>query len=376
MTGSDRPPRIALAIQRLVPAGGLEQHALRLAEALATRGAEVALVTTQTPATAPAFAALRPVAARGRTNHGRLEAFAVDASREAAAWRSDLAVAFHAIPGFDALFLADPSRARPRGLRGWLPRYRAFARLERAALGPEGARLALTLSSVQRDAFARNHPASPARIELLPPTVDRRRAGSAARPAGSASAARRALGMAEAGPVWLWIGLQPRTKGLDRTLAALAQSPEARLLVAGLSPEGKAGADARRLAARLGVEARVAWLGFTGEAALADAFAAADMLVHPSRADVTGTVILEAMASGLPVITTAACGYAEHVRAADAGAVLPEPFEAKALARAIEGATPAALARWSANAGAYVGQEALFSGLERAADLLLSVRAR
>jgi hypothetical protein len=37
MTGSDPPRRVALAILRLAPAGGLEQHALRLAAILAGR---------------------------------------------------------------------------------------------------------------------------------------------------------------------------------------------------------------------------------------------------------------------------------------------------------------------------------------------------
>ena len=98
--------------------------------------------------------------------------------------------------------------------------------------------------------------------------------------------------------------------------------------------------------------------------------AAADLLVHPSRADVTGTVILEALANGLPVVTTAVCGYGEHVLKADAGVVLPEPFEAAALDAAVAPA-PETLGRWSSNALAYAARDELYSGLERAADLIL-----
>ncbi|HEY1751547.1 MAG TPA: hypothetical protein VGG29_09800, partial [Caulobacteraceae bacterium] len=100
MTGSSSPsapsPRLALVIFRLAPAGGLEQHALRLADILVRRGAKVTLVTTRPPASAPAGTDVEVLAARGRSNHGRLAAFAEDAAR-AVAGRFERTVAFHAI---------------------------------------------------------------------------------------------------------------------------------------------------------------------------------------------------------------------------------------------------------------------------------------
>jgi UDP-glucose:(heptosyl)LPS alpha-1,3-glucosyltransferase len=365
-------PRIALVIFRLEPAGGLEQHCLRLARILAERGAAVTLVTTRAPAATLDGVGLQLIAARGRSNHGRLAAFAADAAR-AIAGRFNRSVAFHAIPGFDMIFCADPSRGAPPGLRALLPRYRTYAELERAALAPGCAARMLTLSSAQRAAFLASHAVPPERLALLPPTVDARRA----RPAPDATAraaARAALELAGDAPVWLWIGLQPKTKGLDRALAALAAIPAARLVVSGLDPKGAAGAAMVRLAARLGVANRVRWLGFASEAQLGQAMAASDLLAHPSRADVTGTVILEAMANGLPVVTTAVCGYGEHVVKAGAGMVLAEPFRAAALAEALGAATPDTLARWSAAASAYASDPALYSGLDVAADLILASR--
>lgn len=373
MTASDeRPsaPRIALVIFRLAPAGGLEQHALRLARIIADRGAAVTLVTTRAPAaTPPEGVKLELIAARGRSNHGRLAAFAADAAGDVAG-RFDRAVVFHAVPGFEVIFCADPSRAAPQGLRALLPRYRTYAELERAALAPGGAMRVLTLSGAQRGGFLANHHAAPERLALLPPTVDRLRA--APPPTAEAkTAARATLGLAPDAPVWLWIGLQAKTKGLDRALAALAAIPAAQLVVSGLDPKTEAGAAMARLATGLGVAARVLWLGFASEAELGGAMAAADLLVHPSRADVTGTVILEAMANGLPVVTTAVCGYGEHVANAGAGVVLPEPFRAEALVEALASATPEALASWSAAAAGYAADPALYSGLDVAADLIL-----
>jgi UDP-glucose:(heptosyl)LPS alpha-1,3-glucosyltransferase len=368
MTASSAPRRIALAIFRLTPAGGLEQHALRLADILVRRGGEVTMVTTRPPAAPPPGVAIDVITARGRSNHGRLAAFAEDASR-AVAGRFDRTIAFHAIPGFDAIFCADPSRAQLAGVRRWLPRYRAYAQLERGALAA-GTGPVLMLSSVQLEAFAGAHPAARSRLRLLPPTVDRLRADPAAATPEAKTAARRHLQLGD-DPVWLWMGLQPKTKGLDRVLAALSHALNARLLVCGLDPASRGGVAARRLATRLGVGDRVQWLGFVDDSGLTLAMAAADLLAHPSRADVTGTVILEALASGLPVVTTALCGYGEHVVAADAGVVLSEPFQAADLDRAVR-QTPQTLARWSINALAYAGRDELYSGLERAADLILA----
>jgi UDP-glucose:(heptosyl)LPS alpha-1,3-glucosyltransferase len=360
-------PRIALAIFRLAPAGGLEQHCLRLAGILAARGCAVTLITTRAPLAAT-DAAVELVPARGRTNHDRLAAFAADAARAASGF--DVTVAFHAIPGFDVIFCADPSRASPAPLKRWLPRYAAYARLEREAFAPGQLVRALLLSSAQLEGFAGTTGAPRDRLTLLPPTVDRLRADPPTLEARIAARAQLRLG---AEPVWLWMGLQPKTKGLDRALAGLAATRDARLLVCGLDPASRGGGEMRRLAERLGVAARVSWLGFTDDAGLARAMAAADLLVHPSRADVTGTVILEAMANGLPVITTAVCGYGDHVIAADAGIVLPEPFRGADFAAAVR-AAPGQAKAWSANALAYTQRDDLFSGLARAADLILAAR--
>src|SRR5580698_2353977 len=161
--------RIAFAIERLVPAGGLEQHALRLADLLAQRGHEVTLITTRAPATPPLNVAVREIPGRGASNHGRMAAFAEDAA--AAAREFDRSLVFHPVPGFDVVFCANPSRAQPSPLRALLPRYRAYAELERQAFAPSSHATVLCLSSVQRDAIARNNATPAERLVLLPPTV-------------------------------------------------------------------------------------------------------------------------------------------------------------------------------------------------------------
>jgi hypothetical protein len=39
----------------------------------------------------------------------------------------------------------------------------------------------------------------------------------------------------------------------------------------------------------------------------------ADLLIHPAYNENTGTVLLEALVAGLPVLTTAVCGYAHYI---------------------------------------------------------------
>jgi UDP-glucose:(heptosyl)LPS alpha-1,3-glucosyltransferase len=361
MTASER---IGLAIQRLRPAGGLEQHAVRLAAELSRRGARVTILTTERPEVAPTAVEIEVMPARGLTNHGRLAAFAQDATR-AMSGRFARTVAFHAIPGFDFVFFAAPSRARPGGLWGLLPRYRTYAALERSMFRPPGASRVLCLATPQLESLVRNG-APREQLVVLPPTLDRLRLAGLT---SDRDEARRRFG-AGRGPHWLWMGLHPRTKGLDRAIAALAQCPDAWLMVTGLGPATTQ--VARRHARRLGVDGRIGWLGFLGDADVPQAILAADVLVHPARADVTGTVILEAMANGLPVITSAVCGYSEHVEKAGAGVVLGEPFRLEALVEALTAATAEARRQWSAGAAAYACDEQLYTGIERAAALIMA----
>ncbi|MCF3802709.1 glycosyltransferase, partial [Salmonella enterica subsp. enterica serovar Weltevreden] len=59
--------------------------------------------------------------------------------------------------------------------------------------------------------------------------------------------------------------------------------------------------------------------------------AAADLLLHPSYQEASGIVLLEAITSGLPVLTTSVCGYAHYFVDANCGEAMPEPFRQDAL---------------------------------------------
>src|SRR5690606_20515076 len=102
----------------------------------------------------------------------------------------------------------------------------------------------------------------------------------------------------------------------------------------------------------------------------------ADLLIHPAYNENTGTVLLAALVAGLPVLTTAVCGYAHYISDADAGAVVPSPFEQATLDRLLAQmlADGAARRRWSANGLAFADSADLYSLPERAADVILKGR--
>jgi glycosyltransferase involved in cell wall biosynthesis len=102
----------------------------------------------------------------------------------------------------------------------------------------------------------------------------------------------------------LYAGRITREKGAellaDAFLAARARDPRLRLVLAGGGPEQE------RVRERVGEHAT--FLGWLHGAELARVYASADVLLFPSATDTFGQVILEAQASGLPVIAVAAGG--------------------------------------------------------------------
>jgi len=119
---------------------------------------------------------------------------------------------------------------------------------------------------------------------------------------------RESVGLSAEAPLYLFVGSGFERKGLPATLRALAQLPEGNLLVIG---RDRHAARYQRLANDLGLGARVQFLG-----ALPDVkpyYGAADGLVLPTLYDPFPNVVLEAMACGLPVVTSTTSGAAELI---------------------------------------------------------------
>jgi glycosyltransferase involved in cell wall biosynthesis len=118
-------------------------------------------------------------------------------------------------------------------------------------------------------------------------------------------------------------------KGLDILLAALAELPDC---VAWFAGDGPLEGELRGMAADLGIADRVRFLGWrTDRGAL---LAAADICLLPSRWEAFGTVILEAWATGTPLVAAASQGPAATIEDGVNGLLVPVD-DAAALAAAV-----------------------------------------
>jgi len=146
---------------------------------------------------------------------------------------------------------------------------------------------------------------------------------------------RTELGIGNDALVLLFAGNNYRLKGLGtvvRTLALLKgdfPQQEFHLLVAGRGHERPY----RRLSRVLGVSDNVSFLGnVTG---MEHYYAASDIYVHPSFYDSCSLTVLEALASGLPVVTSRFNGASDAIVSEEGGRVVVDPADASEVASAI-----------------------------------------
>lgn len=139
--------------------------------------------------------------------------------------------------------------------------------------------------------------------------------------------ARRRLGIARDAQVLISIGALVERKGFHRVIellpSLLEQFPRLHfLVVGGASPEGDIGDRLRRQAVTLGLQQRVHFLGPVKPADLHVPLSAADVFVLATSNEGWANVFLEAMACGLPVVTTRVGGNAEVVSDESLGIVV------------------------------------------------------
>jgi teichuronic acid biosynthesis glycosyltransferase TuaC len=133
------------------------------------------------------------------------------------------------------------------------------------------------------------------------------------------SAARARIGVS--GSVWICVGHLIEIKGMHLAVEALARVDGVTLLLVGNGPEETA---LRAQAGKLGVSARLRFVGTIAHEALVDYFNAADALIHAASVEGMPNVVLEALACGCAVIATRVGGIPEVIREARAGTLLPE----------------------------------------------------
>jgi len=160
-------------------------------------------------------------------------------------------------------------------------------------------------------------------VALWPGGVDANRF----HPARRSSAMRNRLsdGHPE-GPLLLYVGRLSPEKEIERLLPIVKAVPGARLALIGDGPH-------RRTLQHHFAGLPVFMPGFLEGNELAAAYASGDIFVMPSRTETLGLVVLEAMASGLPVVAARAGGIPEMIEDGESGFLFDEEQEAADIVR-------------------------------------------
>lgn len=177
--------------------------------------------------------------------------------------------------------------------------------VERRLFTTEAPFKVVSLSGLVREEIHRVYGFPKERIEVVTNGVDLERFHPR-NGARDRAAVRGELGIPGDAPTVLFVGIGWERKGLGPILEAVAARPEHHVVVAGRDrEEGRF----RALAARLGVEGRAHFVGARTD--VERFYAAADVLALASFQEAFGNVVLEALASGSPVVATRSVGAAE-----------------------------------------------------------------
>ncbi len=368
--------QLAFALYKYFPFGGLQRDFLRIALACQARGHTIRVYVLEWSGEIPTGFEVVTVPVRALSNARRYEKFLAWMQQDLRQRPADRVVGFNKMPGLDVYFAADPCyEEKARSLRGPLyrlsGRYRHFAAFERAVFAPESHCRILMISSLQQPFFEKHYATPPERFHLLPPGISPDRRAPADAPEIRA-AFRQEFGLDSDELLLLQLGSGFKTKGLDRSLKAVAALPEAlrsrtRMIAIGQDDP----APFQRQAQGLGLAAQVSIL--PGRSDIPRFLLGADLLIHPAYNENTGTVLLEALVAGLPVLTTAVCGYAHYIEEAEAGCVIAEPFVQECLDTTLANmlSDREARARWQVKALAFADTADIYSNAERAAELIL-----
>lgn len=356
------------------PFGGLQRDCLKIAQLCMERGHRVTLFARTWQGDKPSGINVESLGSRGFTNTSRNRHFLRQLVARLARHNFDGVVGFNKVPGLDVYYGADPcylakvARLKPAWYR-WLPRFKHFAGLERAVYKRGNDTQILLLKGTEIPFYEQYYGTEAERFHLLPPGVSKQNYSEEKR-LQARQRLRTERNWSEDTLLLLFVGSGFRVKGLDRAITALAALPtvlgqRAHLVVIGRNQSGEFAAQA----GRLGAGTRVHFLG--GRLDVPDWMLAADLLIHPAYSENTGTILVEAITNGLPVLATDVCGYAFHVAKAKGGIVLPSPFSQDDCNRALAGMlTSPGRQEWRTNGLAYAAKEDLYSCHERAAEVI------
>jgi UDP-glucose:(heptosyl)LPS alpha-1,3-glucosyltransferase len=367
---------IAFCLFKYFPYGGLQRDFLRIALETQTRGFNIKIYTLEWEGDIPAGFEVIVVPVSAVTNHSRYRKYHAWVCSDLEKCAVERLVGFNKMPGLDVYYAADSCyEDKAQHQRSWAyrrtPRYELFSEFEESVFSRDSKTEVLMISSVQVPLFQRYYGTRNERIHLLSPGIARDRIAPANR-VDIREDFRREMDLDDDEILLLMIGSGFITKGLDRILIAMSALPQAildrtRLIAIGQDNPGAFS----RMALKLGLAGQVTIL--KGRDDVPRFLMGADLLVHPAYVENTGTVLLEAIVAGLPVIATDICGYAPYIEQADAGRLIPSPFQQETFNAMLESMmTKLEYSDWSANGIAFAAVADIYDMPKLAADYICS----
>lgn len=310
--------KLALIRQRYNPYGGAERFVERAMSALQAEGAELTIVTRRWDPAAPGTALICDPFHIGSL--WRDWGFARCVCRQLARRHFDL------VQSHERIACCDIYRAGDGVHREWLaqrdrvlgpvqrlgvrlnPYHRYMLAAERRLFHNPRLSAVICISEMVKQEIVKHFAVADQKLHVIYNGIDTDAFHPGLKQHGPPI--RRQYGIPEHASVFLFVGSGFRRKGLPNLLEAMRAMPaHAYLLVVGKDKEMSG---FTRQAERLGLTGRVRFAG--GQKDVRPYYGAADALVFPTLYEPFGNVALEAMATGLPVITSTKSGSAEIVK--------------------------------------------------------------
>jgi UDP-glucose:(heptosyl)LPS alpha-1,3-glucosyltransferase len=307
---------VAFVVPRYVSHGGGERFLERAIVALQARGVSIAIIAREWKPMEGVTVIPCDVFHFGRL--WRDWAFHRKVCRAVREHRFDLvqvhdriacADVFRAGGGVHREYLVQMARASSpleRALARVDPYHHFMLAAERELYSSRRLRMVICNSEMVRDEIHRHYGVSQQRMSVIRNGVNPEEFHP--RLQSHRQAVRADLGIPKHAFVFLFVGSGFKRKGLAQALTALARLRDAWLVVVGKDRRENR---YRQLAAQLGIANRVRFLGPQRD--VAPYYGSADAFVLPTLYDPASNAVLEALAAGLPVITSTKCGTAELV---------------------------------------------------------------
>jgi UDP-glucose:(heptosyl)LPS alpha-1,3-glucosyltransferase len=308
---SRRPWRIAFLRRRFSPTGGAERYLLRLASGLAAQGHQITLYCEDWSPSENPFQEVRKIESSDPVSYAR------KVMNLPMRDRHDIVFSLERVPGCDLYRAGDGVHA------DWLAYRRSFypvmgsirtamrsknrqlCRLEAQVFAPKGVRRVICNSHFVADQIIKRFDFSSERIDIIPNGVPYQQFSMGDRALG-----RRALQLSTDDYVVLLVGAGSERKGhaIARDAMRHIKKKYAKLVIVDSPPP----------------------------VAMPHVYAAADVFLLPTLYDPFANVTLEALAAGLPVITSAQNGASEIIENEKNGFILPRADDHKLIIRLLD----------------------------------------